>query len=146
MMLGLLGASSIKWIIAGIVTAVAITAVGLGYKYITDLQESNRVLAANVATMEVGLETERQAVTWLKGAVAEQVERTKAFERAMARLRDKSEESERQVLKLEQTFATHNLNRLAKKKPTLIEKRINVGTAAIFRKMNAASKIKGEIQ
>ena len=57
----------------------------------------------------------------------------------MEELKNVSEEANKETRRLTDVFSKHNLTKLAARKPSLIEKRINRGTVAAFRVLECAS-------
>lgn len=85
----------------------------------TELQRVGEANAAALAESEAQKEEERQQIAVLTAANQELENQKKAY------------------LKI---FKDHNLTRLARAKPGLIEKRVNAGTASIFRQVEEDSK------
>jgi len=69
--------------------------------------------------------------------IAEQLQREKDNQAHIATLTDANNEAQKEVNRLKQTFAKHDLNMLSMAKPGLIERIVNKGTARIGKELEA---------
>jgi len=112
---------------------------GIIYFYVTGLQNDVKTLTANNATLELSVKTQGETiqaqedniVRWEEAQAAMQVQLE-----AMARVATEARSESR---RLQNVFANHNLEELARRKPTLIERRINSGTDDSIRLLECAS-------
>ena len=93
---------------------------GKAEKQIAQLESNNAILKTNQIQMEQALETEK-----------------KSRERAENNLQNQLKAERDEYLSI---FKRHDMTRLARAKPGLIEPRINKGTAAVFRSIETDSK------
>ena len=122
----------------------AIGAIGGAYSYhqvtvskfeagIAKLEANNRTLKENQVQMEIAVNT---AEASLKAAE----ENAKKSEAAMSALTSRNQELNREKQNYLKIFKDHNLTRLARAKPGLIEKRINNGTQKVFEALENDTK------
>jgi|TARA_Y100001951_G_scaffold97151_1_gene96614 uncharacterized protein with beta-barrel porin domain len=69
--------------------------------------------------------------------IAEQLQREKDNQAHIATLTDANNEAQKEVNRLKQTFAKHDLNMLSMAKPGLIERIVNKGTARVGKELEA---------
>lgn len=122
----------------------AIGAIGGGYSYhqvtvskfetgIAKLEANNRTLKENKVQLELAINT---AEASLKAAEENQ----KQSEAAMSALTSRNQELNREKQTYLKIFKDHNLTRLARAKPGMIEKRINNGTQKVFEALENDTK------
>ena len=99
------------------------TAAG-SFWYIDRLQDNIAVLKANAMTLEAEIQVQNEAI---KKHLA-QVQKTQQLNDKLAK---QHQEAQREVTKLRDTFARHDLDNLALAKPTLVQKMINKGTKKV---------------
>ena len=99
------------------------TAAG-SFWYIDRLQDNIAVLKANAMTLEAEIQVQNEAI---KKHLA-QVQKTQQL---IDKLAKQHQEAQREVTKLRDTFARHDLDNLALAKPTLVQKMINKGTKKV---------------
>jgi cell division protein FtsB len=121
-----------------------VSAIGGGYAYhtttvakyqatVSKLEANNKTLQDNNVTLTEVAEKNAQAI---KNMEAQQVqERAQILE-----LSNRAQALEAEKKNYMKIFKDHNITRLARAKPGLIEKRINSGTAKVFRQMEEDSK------
>jgi len=123
---------------------VFLMAAGGGYAYhvatvstlestVVQLEANNRTLKENQVQMELAVKTAQDS---LKAAE----ENAKKSEAAMTQLTQRNNELNKEKQNYLKVFKDHNLTRLARAKPGLIEKRINGGTAKVFRALENDTK------
>lgn len=100
-----------------------ITATGSGW-YIDRLLDQISVLKGNQIALENSIEQQNESI---KQHLAKQ----KQNQEQLNILTEKNRESQREVNKLKNTFAKHDLDNLALAKPKLIEKIVNKGTKQV---------------
>jgi len=109
----------------GIVLVVVIAGSAAYFKYSQDkLAEANQKVAVQTARAE-SAEANYDA---LKEDVAEQTA-------ALNRLTQEMAENRKAAQTLEDTFAEHDLNDLVNRKPDLVQKLVNKGTAEVFERV-----------
>lgn len=100
---------------------------------IARLEANNRTLKENQVQMEIAVNTAQAS---LKAAE----ENAKKSEAAMSALTSRNQELNREKQNYLKIFKDHNLTRLARAKPGLIEKRINNGTQKVFEALENDTK------
>lgn len=121
-----------------------ISALGGGYAYhtttvakfeaaVSQLEANNRTLKENQVQLELAVNT---AEASLKAAE----ENAKKQGEAMNKLTLKNNQLQKDKDNAMQIFKDHNLTRLARAKPGMIEKRANNKTAAVFRELENDTK------
>lgn len=123
---------------------VIIGALGGGYAYhqvtvsklentVIQLEANNRTLKENQVQMEQAVKTAQESL-----AAAEA--NAKKSEAAMSELTNRNNELAKEKANYLKVFKDHNLTRLARAKPGLIESRINKGTEKVFRDLENDTK------
>ena len=92
--------------------------------YIDRLQDEISVLKGNAIALETQINQQNESIKQHLAKVQQTQNQVNA-------LTKKNQEAERQVAKLRDTFAKHDLDNLALAKPKLIETRVNKGTARV---------------
>ena len=92
---------------------------------IAKLEANNRTLKENQVQMEIAVNTAQAS---LKAAE----ENAKKSEAAMSALTSRNQELNKEKQNYLKIFKDHNLTRLARARPGMIEKRINNGTQKVF--------------
>ena len=121
-----------------------ISALGGGYAYhqvtvsklenaVVQLEANNRTLKENQVQMEIAVKTAQESL-----AAAEA--NAKKSEAAMSALTAKNNELAKDKANYMKIFKDHNLTRLARARPGLIETRINNGTEKVFRMLEDDTK------
>ena len=100
---------------------------------VVQLEANNRTLKENQVQLEFAINT---AEASLKAAE----ENAKKSEAAMSALTSRNQELNREKQTYLKIFKDHNLTRLARAKPGLIEKRINNGTQKVFEALENDTK------
>jgi len=100
---------------------------------IAKLEANNRTLKENQVQMEIAVNTAQAS---LKAAE----ENAKKSEAAMSALTSRNQELNREKQNYLKIFKDHNLTRLARAKPGMIEKRINNGTQKVFEALENDTK------
>lgn len=137
------GLSSFKLIAIGLAALFIAAVVGAGYRYVTVMQETIRVLEANNAKLETAVDQQKGAITALETTIQERDARAESFAQTLADLAERQTRNRAELDQLNSTLAKHDLERLADEKPQLVETRINRGTRDVIRLLNAASAIGG---
>ena len=121
-----------------------ISVIGGGYAYhqvtvsnlentVVQLEANNRTLKENQIQMEIAVNTAQESLR-----AAE--ENAKKSEAAMSSLTAKNNELQREKDNAMKIFKDHNLTRLARAKPGMIEKRMNAKTEQVFRDLENDTK------
>jgi chromosome segregation ATPase len=121
-----------------------ISAIGGGYAYhqvtvsklentVIQLEANNRTLKENQVQMEMAVKTAQESL-----AAAEA--NAKKSEAAMSALTTRNNELQREKDNAMKIFKDHNLTRLARAKPGMIEKRMNAKTEQVFRDLENDTK------
>ena len=89
------------------------------------LWNENKILTANNAKLETAIATQEEAIKTMKNDFALQTS-------SLLNLQSKNQEIEAEMNRYLDIFKRHNLTKLAKAKPGLIETRANKGTKDVF--------------
>ena len=123
---------------------IAIVLAGAGYAYhvtvvsqkdlaISELEKNNVILKENTVKLDIAFQQERKA--------REQSEQNLQIQlTAVSSLTNKNNEMQQEMDDYLSIFKRHDLTKLAKAKPGLIQPRINKGTKEVFDAIEAASK------
>jgi len=118
--------------------------IGGGYMYhqttvakyqasVAQLEANNRTLKENQVQMEIAVKTAQESL-----AAAEA--NAKKSEAAMSALTAKNNELAKEKANYMKIFKDHNMTRLARAKPGMMETRINKGTEKVFRELENDTK------
>ena len=107
---------------------------GGGLFYVKNLKANLEIAKANVAKLEVAVETSEASLALLKKDNAK-------LNKLADQLNIDLKKSEEYGDELRATLNKHNLTHLANKKPGLIEKRINNGTQKVFDSLESLTAI-----
>lgn len=111
---------------------VVLAALYLGYNHYQGLLDEVETLNADNATLEAALETQRAATQSLQAAVEEWRESAAEYERRLVELQESETNARAELRRLNDIFSRHDLTRLARARPGLIESRINDGTERVL--------------
>ena len=134
------------WKMAGIGLA-AIFVVGVvfaGYRFVSNMQETIRVQANNIATLEGAVATQNITLDAQRDAIDGWSAAHQALVGQVEELQRVSREASAETRRLNAIFSRHNFGELAAAKPGLIERRINAGTIDALRVLECASGAGGE--
>ena len=107
-----------------IIMAVALTLITAMWFYIQFQSKEISQLKANAAVLEGEIQKQNESI---KNYLEAQQQR----ETQIADLQKQNQASQREVAKLKNTFARHNMDNLALSKPGLIENIVNKGTKKV---------------
>ncbi len=107
-------------------------AVAGAYYYYTDSQARIQALIENTAKLEIAKQIQDDTISTL-------VEDQKKFAKLNADLRANLDKANEYKDVLISKLRKHNLSKLSLKKPLLVEKKINAGTAKLFRSLEILS-------
>ena len=107
-------------------------AVAGAYYYYTDSQARIQALIENTAKLEIAKQVQDDTISTL-------VEDQKQFAKLNADLRANLDKANEYKDVLISKLRKHNLSKLSLKKPRLVEKKINAGTAKLFRSLEILS-------
>ena len=105
----------------------------LGYTFVTNLQEDNAILTANVGKLQLANDVLSAEKTQFKKDLA----RTQVLNGELNIKFFKAVESKNEVIKL---FSDHNFTKLYNAKPAWITKKMNAATKKIFKEIEGASR------
>lgn len=121
-----------------------LSVIGGGYTYynskISKLEVAKAQLEANNRTLRENQEQLNLAVQTAERSLKEAEENAKQQSEAMSRLTLKNNELQKEKDNAMRIFKDHNLTRLARARPGMIEKRANNKTAAVFRDLENDTK------
>ncbi len=138
----MLNLTSLQWKIgAGIIIGVATAAViALSYRHYTGLVDAKAELSAQVATLREDVAREAARAESLERAVDRWDQAARAQARALDELTNAQREAGTYARELRDVLSKHDLGALAKRKPGLIENRINAGSADALRLLERATQ------
>ena len=124
-MLGMIKAMPLLLVVAGGAYAYHTTAISKAEATIAQLEANNVILKENTSKLETALETET--------ASREQAEQNLQLQlKAVGELTEKNTAMQEEMDDYLSIFKRHDLTRLARAKPGLVEPRINNGTKKVF--------------
>lgn len=115
-----------------IVATVLSVTIGLGYNHYQGLLADIQVLEGNNAKLELAIEVEKATVDILQEGILEWQTAAEEYQHQVEALKESEAEARSESRRLNDIFGQHNLTRLARAKPGLIESRINSGTQRVF--------------
>lgn len=128
-----------KLVLYGLAALAIVTIIGLAYRHYTGLIDDKVALEKENTRLEGEMLGEKalkeQAV---QNSFAWQEAQIKALE-ALDKSTEVQQAANRHMEKLNEVLAKHDLRRIAQRKPTLLERRLNDGSAAALRMLRAAS-------
>ena len=107
---------------------------GLGYKVYTDTMNRMQSLANEKAALEVQMQEQ-------EAAMRRQLEVMQLQEESLSKMNDRAAVVEAQMQDYLKIFKDHDLTRLARAKPGLIESRANKATNRIFTEVENDTKL-----
>jgi len=107
-----------------LIIGISTTLLGGSIAYIKWLQSENETLRANQAKLEQSIATQNESI---KNYLANQKRQTEQI----TLLETQRQEAQRELSKLRDTFAKHDIGKLALAKPKLIENIVNKGTKKV---------------
>jgi len=132
-MFGMIKMLPIMVMVAGAGYAYHTTVVSQKDAAIAQLESNNTILKENISKMETAFETEK--------ATRERAEQNlQAQLKAVGELTEKANAMQAEMDDYLSIFKRHNLTKLARAKPGMIEPRINNGTLEVFRAIEEASR------
>ncbi len=130
---------SVKAIIVGVVLVAVVTIIGLGYRHYTNLVETVNVLTGNNAQLNTAVGLQKDTIDAQAEAIGAWSTSQDALLKRFDELRSVTEKAATETRRLNDIFSRHDLTVLARRKPGLIERRINRGTHAAQRVLRCAS-------
>jgi len=116
-----------------------VTIIGLGYLHYTSLLEDISRLKQTNQQLVISNKSKDVTIGKYSDTVKEWKESQDQYIKDMKELREISIKSQEEVQRLHGIFSKHNIEKLAINKPTLLEKRVNSGTANAFRMFECSS-------
>ena len=110
--------------VAGVLGLLLLVSISGSAWYIDRLQDEISVLKGNAIALEGQIKQQNEAIK-------NHLEKAKQTQDQVNALTKKNQDAMRQVNKLRDTFARHDLDNLALAKPTLIQKSVNKGTKRV---------------
>lgn len=116
-----------------LIIGISTTLLGGSIAYIKWLQSENETLRTNQAKLEQSIATQNESI---KNYLANQKRQTEQI----TLLETQRQEAQRELSKLRDTFAKHDIGKLALAKPKLIENIVNKGTKKVKEDMIELTK------
>ncbi len=126
----------------GLLVVLGVSLVTAGtvlWNHYSGLVETKATLAARVSNLEGSLATEQQRSKGLEEAIDRWNMASEAQVVALQEFTEVQREAAAYSKELKNVFSKHDLGALAKRKPALVESRINAGSASAFRMLERAS-------
>jgi TolA-binding protein len=136
---GFLGKIGLKGVLTGLALVGVVATVAFGYWHYTSLLDKVSVLERNDQVQKQTIETQHQTIDAQGEAIQEWEEAQEELQRRLERLQRVARQARQETRRLNDIFAEHDLGRLAREKPGLIERRVNDGTADALRMLECAS-------
>lgn len=122
-----------KLIAGGALLLAFLTLVGVSYFHYTGLLSSVESLAVKNSQLETKVGMQKEEILAHERAIDKWVEAQKELQERLQKLQLVAENATKESRRLNEIFSKHDLGNLAKKKPGLIQSRLNAGTANLFR-------------
>jgi len=122
-----------KLFAGGALVLAFLALIGVGYFHYTSLLSSVESLAVKNSQLETKVGLQKEEILAQERAIDEWVEAQKELQERLQKLQLVAENATKESRRLNEIFSKHNLGELAKKKPGLIQSRLNAGTANLFR-------------
>lgn len=139
-MIGMLfGKIGLKGILLGLAALAIVSAVGGFYMLYQGLVRDNATLTANNAQLTSALDQQKranEAAVARIGEFAQALDRQRETMEAFAKM---TEEASRTIRRINDVFSSHDFQNLLNKKPGLIVRRVNSGTADTLRMLECAT-------
>ena len=113
--------------------AAVLLIIYLGYTYVTNLQQDNATLTANVGKLQLA----NDVLVAERKQFEEDIAKTEALNTELNVKFEKAVESKNEVIKL---FSDHNFTKLYNAKPAWITKKMNAATKKIFKEIEDVSR------
>lgn len=136
---GFLGKIGLKGILTGLAVVGVLATVGIAYWHYTSLLDKVSVLERNNAELDRTVSDQHETIDAQGEAIQEWEEAQEELQRRLERLQEVARQARQETRRLNDIFAEHDLGRLAREKPGLIERRVNDGTADALRMLECAS-------
>lgn len=133
-----------KMIAAGLAALAVVTTIGLTYRHYTGLLSKVETLQTNNTRLQTAVDEQTATIDAQEQAISEWQESQDELIARVEELQRIAQEANREVRRLNGIFSRHDLTELARKKPGLIERRINDGTDRIGRMLHCATGAEGE--
>lgn len=133
------GLSWVKIGIYGAIISAIVTVSYLGYRHYNNLLETISVLEKNNARLEVSVQLQQDTIDTQQQAIANWESAQTALISAVHELARVNEQATAETRRLTDVFTGHDLNALALRRPGLIERRVDRGTADVLRMLECAS-------
>lgn len=125
----------------GIAIGVAVTAaVALSYRHHSGLVESNARLAGQVATLKEDVSREKARADAFEKSIDRWDSAAKVQAKALEDLTTAQRDAGAYSRELKDVLSKHDLGALAKRKPGLIERRVNDGSDRVLRLLEQATQ------
>lgn len=111
----------------------------LAYLHYNNLQETVRELREENVKLQVSIDLQQETIEAQQGAIREWRDALKEFGEIVEESARVSQDAASETRKLDDTLSDSDLEELAKRKPGLIERRINDGTARAYRLLECAT-------
>lgn len=128
-----------KIILGGALALALVTIIGVSYFHyssllteVSDLKVANSQIETKAALQQAEIKAQEDAIeAW--------VQSQKDLQEKLKELQNVAENAQKEGKRLNDLFGKHEFGELAKKKPGLIQKRVNAGTAAMFKLLSCTT-------
>lgn len=130
---------STRLILWGLLGVSMVSVVALSYRHYTTLLDTNSRLESEVATLSTDLTAEKTRTEALSLAIKSWDKAAEKQVKALTDLGTAQREANEYSRSLLNVLSTHELGKLASKKPGLVERRVNSGSSAVIRMFEQAT-------
>lgn len=116
---------TIKWALIGLAALAIVTVVGLGYRHYTSLLEERAALRVEVAQLNNAVELQKKVIAQKDEAIAAWRKKLEAAQEAYKQMEEAQRLAVKELERINDLFAKHDLSKLLQRKPGLLERRIN---------------------
>lgn len=129
----------LKGILTGLAVVGVLATVSFAYWHYTGLLNKVLTLESNNQELERAVEDQHATIDAQGEAIQEWEDAREELKARLERLQRVARDARQETRRLNDIFAEHDLGRLAREKPGLIERRVNSGTADALRMLECAS-------
>lgn len=133
------GLSGMKIALLGLGALAVVTTIGLGYRHYTNLVDTVTVLSENNARLGIAVELQDNTITEQGEAIGEWSTAQDTMVERVEELASVATEAANETRRLNDIFSRHDLTDLARRRPGMVEPRINRATATALRLLECAS-------
>ena len=127
-----------------VLLAVAASLGGVGYWYVKHLESKINTLTETNAVLKQQVDIEKKNTDLAIGMISAANARLEQFSRSIEDLRSQGERAAEDRKRLDEIFAKHDVAKISKKRPTLLQRRINAASRRASGLLECASRVSDE--